>query len=111
MPHRPTTDSARRSQPATLAKLVYIDPKARFLTRLQDTFETARDQFDDAVLGIPEWREAADALDRAYHAWAGRAPQSTVETLCTEAQRRVEMAVQMSMVSGYYDGRLDRAIN
>ena len=40
-----------------------------------------------------------------------RAKGDDVEALCREAQRRVEMAVQMSMVSSYYDGRIEQVCN
>jgi len=93
------------------SRLACIDGNARVLAQLQTTFETARDQFDAEVLKIAEWRQAEDALDHAYHACVARAKGADIESLCLEAQRRVEMAVQMSMVSSYYDGRVDSAYN
>lgn len=89
------------------SRLSCLDASARFLGQLQSAFETARDQFDSAALNTPEWRQAADALDHAYHACVARARGDDIEAICRDAQRRVEMAVQMSMVSGYYDGRLE----
>lgn len=106
-PSRLKTPPAARRLPHQSSRLSCIEASSRFLTALQDSFETARDQFDAEVLNIPEWRQAADALEHAYHACIARARGDDIESLCREAQRRVEMAVQMSMVSTYYDGRLD----
>ncbi len=101
------TPTAARRLAHESSRLACIDASARVLSQLQNAFETARDQFDAEVLSIPEWRQAADAIDHAYHACVAHAKGDDVEALCLEAQRRVEMAVQMSMVSSYFDGRLD----
>ena len=113
MPHSShvKTPPAARRLPHQSSRLSGVDASARFLAALQGAFETARDQFETDVLSIPEWRHAADALDHAYHACVRRAKGDDVEALCREAQRRVEMAVQMSMVSNYYDGRIEQVCN
>jgi hypothetical protein len=110
-PSQLKTPTAARRLTHQSSRLSCIDASTRFLAALQGSFETARDQFEAEVLNIPEWRQAADALDHAYHACVARAKGDDVEALCREAQRRVEMAVQMSMVSSYYDGRLDQSYN
>ena len=102
---------AARRLPHQSSRLSCIDASSHVLAALQGSFETARDQFDVKTLNIPEWRQAADALDHAYHACIARAKGDDIEALCREAQRRVEMAVQMSMVSTYYDGRLNQTYN
>jgi|GEM_PF-3451737 len=93
------------------SRLACLDGSAGILAQLQTTFETARDQFHTDVLNIAEWRQAEDALDHAYHACVARAKGTDIVSLCLEAQRRVEMAVQMSTMSSYYDGRVDSAYN
>ncbi len=110
-PSQLKTPLAARRMPHQSSRLSCADASARFLSALQGSFETARDQFEADALNIPEWRQAADALDHAYHACVRRAKGDDVEALCREAQRRVEMAVQMSMVSSYYDGRIEQAFN
>ncbi len=110
-PSQLKTPPAARRLPHQSSRLSCVDASARFLAALQGSFETARDQFEAEVLNIPEWRQAADALDHAYHACVRRAKGDDVEALCREAQRRVEMAVQMSMVSSYYDGRIEQSFN
>ena len=91
--------------------LACLDGNAGVLSQLQSAFETARDQFAADVLNIAEWQQAEDALDHAYHACVARSRGADVESLCREAQWRVEMAVHMSMVSCYDDGRVDSAYN
>lgn len=106
---------SRQKSPAAArqltSRLACLDGSAGILAQLQTAFETARDQFDAEALNIAEWQQAEDALDYAYHACVARAKGADIESLCLEAQRRVEMAVQMSMVSSYYDGRVDAAYN
>jgi hypothetical protein len=72
---------------------------AGLLPALQSSFESQRDQFDHAALTLPEWRSAEEAVERAQRAWNANASSEEVETLCREAQRRVQLAVERSFAS------------
>jgi hypothetical protein len=86
----PSIQSRTRIQPDRSAV-------ARMVPALLMNFECQRDQFDDDVLDSPEWRVAAEAVDRAHRAWTCLAPADEVEVLCREAQRCVTTAIQNSL--------------
>ncbi|MBL0121936.1 MAG: hypothetical protein IPP88_04150 [Betaproteobacteria bacterium] len=85
---------------------VRIDMRTQLLQALQQFFESSRDQFDDNDLSTPEWRQADDALERAYEACAARHAVATVMHLCAATRRYIDMAVEMSTARSYYDGRI-----
>jgi hypothetical protein len=95
-----------RRAPWLPASHLHTDIRKQLLQALQRFFEVSRDQFDDADLGIPEWRQADDALERAYDACAAREAVATVEKLCLVTRRYIGVAVEMSTARSYYDGRL-----
>ncbi len=103
--YQPQSSSARplTEIPVTAMR---IDTRARLLQTLQQFFEVSRDQFTDNDLGIPEWRQADDALERAYDACAAHEAITTIKSLCNSAHRYIDMAVQMSTARSYYDGRI-----
>lgn len=82
------------------------DIRSSLLQALQQFFEMARDQFDEEELGIPEWKQADDALERTYEACAAKATISAVESLCAITRRYIDMAVEISTARAYYDGRI-----
>jgi len=82
------------------------DNRARLLHGLQQFFEISRDQFDDVDLRIPEWRQADDALERAYDACVARETIPIIKSLCGNAHRYIDMAVEVSTARSYYDGRI-----
>ena len=81
------------------------DIRARLLRGLQQVFEISRGQFDDVDLRIPEWRQADDALERAYDACLARAAIPIIKSLCSNAHRYIDMAVEVSTARSCYDGR------
>jgi len=83
-----------------------IDLRSRLLQGLQQFFEISRDQFVDDELRIPEWRQADEALERAYEACAAREAIPDIKCLCNLARRYIDMAVEMSTARSYYDGRI-----
>jgi len=82
------------------------DTRSRLLLSLQQFFEISRDQFDDAELRTPEWRQADDALERVYDACVGHKTIDLVQSLCDRAHRCIDQAVEISTARSYYDGRL-----
>ncbi len=76
------------------------------LVGLRQFFDAARAQFDEDELNIAEWRQAREAFERAYDAFATQAAESTITSLCLWARRTIDMAVEISTARGYYDGRL-----
>lgn len=105
---------SRHFQPHTSAKRapwfwsarVRLDNREQLLHALQDYFEVSRDQFDERDLAIPEWRQADDALERAYDACAAREALPAVTHLCAIARRAIDIAVEISRSRSYYDGRV-----
>jgi hypothetical protein len=108
MGHRQFQAPARlvHRTPELAVARVQIHMRNRLLQALQEFFEVSRDQFGDDVQEIPEWRQADDALERAYDACAARAAMSTIRYLCAIAHRTIETAVEISTARSYYDGRL-----
>ena len=85
---------------------VRIDMRTQLLQALQQFFESSRDQFDSGDLASPEWRQADDALERAFDSCAAREPVPTVMYLCALTRRYIDMAVEMATARSYYDGRI-----
>lgn len=89
--HSSQRDSGARGRSAAMV--------SGLLPALQSSFESQRDQFDHVALTLPEWRSAEEAVERAQRAWNANASSDEVESLCREAQRRVQLAVERSFAS------------
>ncbi|MCY7386947.1 MAG: hypothetical protein LH481_02615 [Burkholderiales bacterium] len=100
-PQATSTATAPRTRPGA-----DIDSGARLLHSLQQFFEVSRDQFEDVDLRIPEWHQADDALERAYDACVAREAIPIIKSLCSNAHRYIDMAVEVSTARSYYDGRI-----